>query len=745
MDVADTPVEREVVGVWDRLRRRKVVQWGLGYAAVAWAALQGVEYLGGTFDWPREIQRWATVALILALPIIATLAWYHGDKGEQRVSRAEFAVLAVLLLLGGGALWWFAKREAPADVATTATAGRPPVAAPSAGVSAAAAAGPSIAVLPFENRSRVEDDAFFVDGIHDDILTQLSKVSALKVISRTSVEKFRDTTLSTREIAGQLGVTSLLEGGVQRAGDRVRINVQLIDAASDAHLWAESYDRELTAANIFSIQSEVAAAIAGALKATLTAGEKARVDAVPTQNLEAWENYQLGRQRLAKRTVTGLSEAERYFQRAIELDPKFALAYAGLADTLAVSIDYADVARSVALDRAQAAADAALKLDPGLADAWASAALVASSREDYDRAEELFRRAIELNPNHAMALKYHGNLLFDLARIDESVRYLERAAELDPLSAIIQIGLGNALAAQERFEDAAGRYRRAIEIDPLMPMAYFSLSRLAAYSVDDFVAAVPLAEKAVTLDADNPWGGLLLAMLYSDLGDEASLGRVLRQATERWPDHAVVNVLLAWHDLKAGDRNGAERYARRTLEANPRDSNALGLLGIIDYREGRYAESVARYRSAYPELSSAVPHIDVWNYSTALDMVPALQKLGRMDEAIALLAGGEKAMAGLPLLWGGLKWDGRAPNDARALALRGRKQEALAALRAAERAGWRWGWRHYRDIDPAFDSIRDDPEFKAIFADIERDMARQRAVLAARPKDAPLDLGDARP
>jgi hypothetical protein len=151
---------------------------------------------------------------------------------------------------------------------------------------------------------------------------------------------------------------------------------------------------------------------------------------------------------------------------------------------------------------------------------------------------------------------------------------------------------------------------------------------------------------------------------------------------------------------------------------------------------------VARYRKAYPELFSAAPRVDASNFSTAIDMVPALQKLGRTDEALALLAGSEKVMARLPLLSAGFGSDGRAPNEARVLALRGRNQEALTALRAAERAGWRSGWRFSRDADPAFDSIRDEPEFKAIFADIERDMARQRAELAARPKDAPLDLGD---
>ena len=146
------------------------------------------------------------------------------------------------------------------------------------------------------------------------------------MISRTSVEQFRDTKLSMKAIADQLGVTKILEGGVQRAGDRVRVTVQLIDAATDAHLWAENYDRELSAANIFAIQSEVAGAIAGALRATLSGDEKARVDAVPTQNLEAWEAYQLGRQRMAKRTSAALTEAERFFRQAIDLDPKFALA-----------------------------------------------------------------------------------------------------------------------------------------------------------------------------------------------------------------------------------------------------------------------------------------------------------------------------------------------------------------------------------------------------------------------------------
>ena len=212
--------------------------------------------------------------------------------------------------------------------------------------------------------AKLEDDAFFVDGIHDDILTQLSRVSALKVISRTSVEQFRETKLPIKSIAEQLGVKSILEGGVQRGGDRVRINVQLIDASTDAHLWAETYDRELTAENIFAIQTELAAAIATALKAALTPAERARVDSIPTRNLDAWEAYQLGKQRMAKRTSAGLAEAEQFFRKAMSLDPDFALAYVGLADTLRLEVDYSGASPESKLPEAVEFVQKALDIGP---------------------------------------------------------------------------------------------------------------------------------------------------------------------------------------------------------------------------------------------------------------------------------------------------------------------------------------------------------------------------------------------
>ncbi len=190
----------------------------------------------------------------------------------------------------------------------------------------------SVAVLPFRNRSALPEDAYFVDGIQDDILTHLARLSFLeKVISRTSMEQYRETTKSMRQIGQELGVATILEGGVQRAGGRVRINVQLIDAATDEHLWVESYDRQLTAENIFAIQSEIATAIVDALQATLSAEDRESLTAVPTENMKALEYYFLGKDRTEKRTTSALAEAVDYFQAAIDLDSNFALAYVHLA------------------------------------------------------------------------------------------------------------------------------------------------------------------------------------------------------------------------------------------------------------------------------------------------------------------------------------------------------------------------------------------------------------------------------
>jgi len=724
--------EGEKDNIWNRLRRRKVVQWGIAYAAGAWGFLQGLEYVSSLLEWPAQLQKLTGLALLIGLPIVLVLAWYHGDRGEQRVTRVELAIVTLLFLIGGGLFWRYHDASQPQLATTTPTAASEPGAT-------IADPRPSIAVLPFDNRSAQQDDTYFVDGIHDDILTQLSKVSGMRVISRTSVEQFRDTKLPIKNIAEQLGVAQILEGGVQRAGDRVRVTVQLIDAATDGHVWAENYDRELTAANIFAIQSEVATAIAAALKATLTADEKTRLSAIPTQNLEAWEAYQLGKQRMARRTSAALAQAERFFREALERDPEFALAHVGLADALTLQVGYSGKPAEATLAEAEATLAKAFQLDQNLAEAWASSGSVAQARAQDDTAERAFRRAIELNPNYAPAHQWLSLTLRGGTRLQEEHEHAQRAVDLDPLSAIAVLNLGHTLERLGRFDEAATRYRRVIEIDPQFPPAFSSLADLEAYGRNRFVEATPLLERAVALDAGNARDAASLALLRHDLGDIAEATQLIAALVERWPDDLFANAVAGIAAELSGDHKAAERHGRAALNAYSRVTPPLATLRNIDLRKGEAAAARSRYTSAYPELMRTDgPQVDVGNYQAAIDVALVLESLELREPAQALLDGGERAIRSLPRLG----WSGYGVSDVQIYALRGDKAKALVALREAEKAGWRGAaWRYYRDIDPNLASIRDEPEFKAVFADIERDMARQRAELAKRPKDTPLDLG----
>jgi TolB-like protein/Tfp pilus assembly protein PilF len=712
----------------DRLRHRKVVQWSLLYVAGAWGFLQGLQYVSDAFQWAPAVRQVALLAVLIGLPLVVVIAWYHGDRGAQRISRAELAIITVLFLIGGGIFWQYSR-----------TGGRPTDSPATAGVvnanSTPSDTRPSIAVLPFENRSDEKKDAFFVDGIHDDILTQLSKVSALRVISRTSVERFRKTELSVQQIAQQLGVKSILEGGVQRAGDRVRINVQLIDAATDAHHWAEIYDRQLTVANMFAIQSEVSEAIAGALKAALTPAEQTQSHVVPTQNLQAWEAYQIGKQRMAYRSSAGLAAAEKNFRKAVALDPKFALAYVGLADTLTLQTFYAGREKNAGLSQAEQAVARALDLNPNLAEAWASAGLIAGQRLQLERGEQMLRRAITLNPNYALAHHWLSGVLLDLGRRDEAVTMLQHAVALDPLSPIINNQLGLAQVSVGRFDDALVVFRHLIEIDPAMPFSYYNIGDVQAYAFGRLGQAPPWYEKAASLDPDDANAPASLAEVYWELNDDPEADRWLKRSLSHDNKTAYVNAMAALLYLDRGDVESSRKYAQAAADLDP--AAFIVLLRNHDIRSRNYAVARARYAAAFPELfAKELPKLTARNGTVAIDLALVLQHTGERQRAEALLDRSEVLMRALPRM--GLA--GYQISDVAIHALRGETALALAKLREAEHAGWRLIWRYYRDYDPNLVSIRNEPEFKAIFADIERDMARQRAALAARPKDAPLDL-----
>src|SRR5260370_11096994 len=324
----------------------------------------------------------------------------------------------------------------------------------------ASAPAKSIAVLPFENLSEEKGNAYFADGIQEEILTRLAKIADLKVISRTSTQQFQSKPANLSEIAKQLGVANILEGSVQRSADQVRVNVQLIKAATDAPLWADTFDRKLT--DIFAVESEIARSVAATLQAKLSGKEQSAIAARPTENSEAHDLYLKGRYFFVKRTADDFKRAIDYFNQAIARDPNYALAYAGLADSYMLLPEYSTESPAQDLPKANAAADKALPLDNNLAEAHVSRGLLFADADlNLKVAKQEFERAIALHPNYANAHYFLGfTVLTPLGQFDQAIAELNRAVELDPFSVIINLNLGFCYYYARRYPEAGVQTRK---------------------------------------------------------------------------------------------------------------------------------------------------------------------------------------------------------------------------------------------------------------------------------------------
>lgn len=323
---------------------------------------------------------------------------------------------------------------------------------------------PSVAVLPFENLSALEENEYFSDGVTEEIIAHLSQLPDLKVISRTSFMQYKKHSKSLSEIGQELGVATILEGSVRRQGERVRIAAQLINVETDTHLWVQTFDRELE--DIFAIQSEVAEQIARALRAELNPIDQARLATAPTSDLEAYNLYLQGRFYWNKRTEEGLKTAIDYFQRAVERDPEFARAHAGIASAYVLLPAYSSVLRVEVEPLVWEYAKRALELDSGLAEAHSAGALQLEWSRDFSAALQAHQRAIEAEPGDATAHQWYAILLATLGRASESIEEMERALELDPLSLIINAEIGWVYYWAGDLERAIQEYERTLAMEP---------------------------------------------------------------------------------------------------------------------------------------------------------------------------------------------------------------------------------------------------------------------------------------
>jgi TolB-like protein/Tfp pilus assembly protein PilF len=428
----------------------------------------------------------------------------------------------------------------------------------------------SIAVLPFINRSEKKDDEYFTDGMHDELLTRLSRISELKVISRTSMMHYRDTKKTIPEIARELSVATILEGGVQRSGNQVRINVQLIDAHTDEHLWAEIYDRELTAENLFAIQSEISTVIAESLHATLSPEEKSRVYDLPTSSLDAYNHYLRGRQLMASRSRESLQQALGEFELAVDIDPEFALAWVGVGDVHHLLFEIGVFDRSDHLEVHKQAVEKALALNDQLGEAYASLAFSYGDRREFEKQKAALLKAIELNPNYAQAYHWYANIQSGSDREEKRLQLLYKAAQLDPLSSVVQLNIASALQRLGREEESRQRLEQLLEMDPDYADAYNLLGNIAARS-GQFARAVQWYRKAMQLDPGNGRHMVDAATTYIALGDFSAVAKIREQmgnhlAADSWQilevDFNVLTAQSKWQDaLSLLDELPAQAHA----------------------------------------------------------------------------------------------------------------------------------------------------------------------------------------
>jgi len=729
---------------FNELKRRNVFKVGIAYAVSAWILVQVADVLFENIGTPAWVMQTLLVLLGIGFFVAVFFAWAfemtpEGVKRESEVSREasiatqtgkklNHAILVLMALAIGYLLYdkFSAPEPASTPVVDTAANSTRPDAAPAAepGISRQ-----SIAVLPFDNRSPDPNDAFFTEGIHDDLLTNLARIGALKVISRTSVLQYKDTEKTIPVIAEELGVAHVMEGAVQRSGNQVRINVQLIDAQTDEHLWAEIFDRELTAQNLFAIQSDISKRIAEALKATLSPEERQRISTVQTANLDAYDAYLRGRQLMATRKVADLERATQEFQRAVELDPNFALAWVGVADSHYLWTQYASRSYAETIEIREKAIEKALAINPGLGEAYTSLASVHQFYERRDEAEQAFRKSIELSPNYATAYQwYSGHLRSDPLRSKETLQLAHRAVELDPRSMIIGVNLAAEYRTQGLFSRAEQQNLKLIELYPDAPNAHHQLVDMYMWETGEFTKAMKHARKLGEIDPDSFDAVRHQAEIYLAVGDYEAALALQEKIAEMDPDHWWAG----WIDLQIAELNGNAAAIQEAINwLQPRVTGQRWELG--DLADSYLAAGdIDKARDLYLQALPGLLEPGEWRRLTGQDPFRSclfswvLMNTGDPELGQALL---EEATAYLERdLPAAVEHADRYQPDT-CYVTAGETEKALAVLETQLAHGHYYYWMFDHRL-PMYEPLRGEPRYRELLAERDRKLDVQRELIA---------------
>jgi TolB-like protein/tetratricopeptide (TPR) repeat protein len=545
------PLIATIQGVWAQVKHHKVVQWTLAYLAIAYTLLHGAEMLAGTFNWSHGLVRIFTLILILGVPVIITLAWYHGARGLQRVSGTECMIIAILLALGGAFLW---RDSTDHEQAAESASAAKPALATALPVAPVAPDDKSIAVLPFVNMSPDKEQDYFADGISEELLNLLTQVSELRVIARTSSFLFKDKEVDIAEIAHKLNVGNVLEGSVRKSGDMLRITAQLVRTSDSSHLWSQTYDRPMT--DVFKVQDEIAATVVAQLKIHLLgAAPKLRVT-----DPQAYALFLQAREIGRQSTKAGFEKSNSLYQQVLALDPGYVAAWEGLASNYFNQAFYGLITVDEGIRLAREATNKALALEPARAPTLLSLSLIASYYDlDLPAAAQHLGDALALEPTNPDVLAEAGALIRRLVRLDEAIAIGEHQVSLDPINPLGYEILGSAYFYAGRLDDALAAWRTVLNLSPSNIGAHELIGEVLLAKGDTKAA---LNEMQQELLPGLRLVGLSMAnhALGQEIESDAALTEVIQKYSKAYP------FMIAYAYAYRGEADRAFEWLRKAVE-----------------------------------------------------------------------------------------------------------------------------------------------------------------------------------
>ena len=716
--------------MFNELKRRNVLRVGAAYVVVAWLLIQVAETIFPLFGFDDTPARIVVIVLAIGLVPAMIFSWVFEltpeglvrdkdiDRSQIDTSQSGQKLNRMIMVVLALALGYFAFDKFVLDPAEDVQIAK---SARQEGRSAALTESfgdKSIAVLPFSNLSAESSNQFFADGIHDDLLTRISNIQDIKTISRSSVMTYRDSTKSLRSIARELGVSTILEGGVQRAGDQVRINLQLIDAEADMPLWAQTYTRDLSATNVFVVQAEITEAVAGALQAILSEEEQTQLQKQPTANLQALDAYYLGNQLINEATSKSTGEAILAYQAAIGFDPEFALAYSKQASAELAQVVASGLPIKAQLEKSRPLIDQAILLDPQSSEAFTALGMWYRYSGDTDKAVQAYEQAMALGPNNAEAVSGFGTMVqYFMSDPAAAIKLYRRAIELDPQNIGVKLEL--ALAVPE--EEGVRMLERIVVEHPNYANTYRDLAFLYSDSEFRHDKGIRILRKAYELNPNHPSNSVWNAIMYWRLGDYDNTALWMNNIARLVPDPEAARVYRGWAFIAQRDFENARReFGRPTLKDT---LYWLGVfyLGSLDTAKGHPDDAIERYKDF--SISQIGKYNSHFYYGIAA--IKAYQTLGEQEKAQALIDELIAIIDANP----SVTYHDSAIHDASIYALSGQEEIAIAILQEWVSRGGATSLLQ-QEIRHGLGALADDPRYQSILRTVNDRLSEQKANLA---------------